>query len=144
MTTWTPEELALLAGTESLVLTAGDDGQDGRDGEDGGDGDDRVEIGMVLVHGELYVRAHRGTPSRWYQAARKHGHGRIRVGDVTRDVLLETLETCDTGLAAEIDAAYRNKYGPMADTFVTSPAARAATIRIIPAPSANDAAGPVH
>lgn len=142
MTTWTPEELALLAGTESLVLTAGDDVRDGQvGGEDSQDGDDRVEIGMVLVHGELYVRAHRGTSSRWYRAARKHGHGRIRVGDVTRDVLLET---CDTGLAAEIDAAYRNKYGPMADTFVTGPAARAATVRITPAPSTNDAAGPVR
>ncbi|MFB7225117.1 hypothetical protein [Streptomyces sp. NPDC056227] len=29
MTTWTPEDLALLTGSESLVLTAGDDGHPG-------------------------------------------------------------------------------------------------------------------
>ncbi|MEV6740330.1 DUF2255 family protein [Streptomyces sp. NPDC051104] len=121
MTTWTPEDLALLTASESLVLTAGDDGHPG------------VEIGMVLVRGELYVRAYRGVRSRWYQAAQKHSHGQIRVGAVTRDVLLETR---DTRPAYEIDAAYRNKYGQAAGALVASPAAHAATIRIDPAPSA--------
>ncbi|GGJ23054.1 DUF2255 family protein [Streptomyces brasiliensis] len=126
MTTWTSEDLALLAGAESLVMTAGDDGHPG------------VEIGMVLVGGELYVRAHRGVRSRWYQAAQKHGHGQIRVGAVTRDVLLET---CDSGPAFEIDAAYRNKYGQAAGALAASSAAYAATIRIDPAPSSNGATG---
>ncbi|MEU3254326.1 DUF2255 family protein [Streptomyces sp. NPDC006997] len=125
MTPWTPDDLALLTGARTLLLTAGDDGHPG------------VEVGMVLLGGELYVRAHRGIRSRWYQAARDHGHGRVRVGAVTRDVLLTT---GDGGPAHEIDAAYRSKYGRTADAFVTGPVARAATVRIRPVPSMADGA----
>ncbi|MBW8798072.1 MAG: DUF2255 family protein [Streptomyces sp.] len=125
MTTWTPGDLALLTEAESLVLTAGDDGHLG------------VGIGMVLVDGELYVRAYRGVRSSWYQAARRHSHGQIRVGAVTRDVLLDTR---DTRPASAIDAAYRNKYGQAAGALAVSPAAHAATIRIDPAPSSKGAA----
>ncbi|MFE7404305.1 DUF2255 family protein [Streptomyces sp. NPDC057557] len=120
MTTWKPEDLTLLSETYSLVLTAGDDGHPG------------VEIGMVVVDGELYVRAYRRVRSRWYRAAREHGHGRIRVGAVTRDVLLETR---DIELPAGLDAAFRDKYGPVSDALVASPEARAATIRVDQAPS---------
>ncbi|MEU5088392.1 DUF2255 family protein [Streptomyces sp. NPDC021356] len=120
MNTWSPEDLALLAAHDSLVLTAGDGDRDG------------VEIGMVVVHGALYVRAYRGVRSRWYQAAREHGRGRIRVGTVAREVLLETGAA---GAAAEIDAAYRTAYGTPAAALVASPGARAATIRIHPAPT---------
>ncbi|MGR6974803.1 DUF2255 family protein [Streptomyces cynarae] len=77
---------------------------------------------MVLVSGELYVRAYRGVRSRWYQAAQKHSHGRIRVGAVTRDVLLATRDTMPD---YEIDAAYRSKYGQAAGALVASPAAQA-------------------
>ncbi|MFF0079165.1 DUF2255 family protein [Streptomyces canus] len=118
MTTWTPEDQILLSETCSLVLTAGDTNHAG------------VEIGMVVVDGELYVRAYRGVGSLWYRAARKHGHGTIRVGAVRRDVLLTTggLEPC-----AGLDAAFRAKYGPVAEALVSSSEARAATIRIHPA-----------
>ncbi|MFJ9153507.1 DUF2255 family protein [Streptomyces sp. NPDC102270] len=96
---------------------------------------------MVLVGGELYVRAYRGVRSSWYQAAHKHSHGQIRVGAVTRDVLLETR---DTRPASEIDAAYRNKYGQAAGALAASRRAHAATIRIDPATSSNGAAGLVR
>jgi hypothetical protein len=122
MTTWPTEDLALLTRSESLVLTAGNNAHPG------------VEIGMVLVRGQVYVRAYRGIRSRWYQAAQNHSHGQIRVGAVTRDVLLETHDTMP---ASEIDAAYRKKYGPAAGALTASPAARAATIRIDPAHSPN-------
>ncbi|MER6981912.1 DUF2255 family protein [Streptomyces carpinensis] len=118
MNTWTPEDRNLFTETYSLVLTAGDGERPG------------VEIGMVVVDDELYVRAYRGVRSRWYRAAREHGHGRIRLGSVTRDVLLTT-----HGLQppAGLDAAFRDKYGPVADALVAGPEARAATIRIDPA-----------
>ncbi|WP_428957142.1 DUF2255 family protein [Streptomyces sp. cg35] len=121
MAPWTPADLALLGRTDSLVLTAGDVGHPG------------VETGMVLVHGQLYVRAFRGVGSGWYRAAHEHGHGRIRVGTVTRDVLLRTDEA---GPVAAIEAAYRAKYGSAASALVASTAARAATVRIDPAPPA--------
>ncbi|MCW8383888.1 DUF2255 family protein [Streptomyces justiciae] len=119
MTSWTPEEQSLFSETYSLVLTAGDTDGPG------------VEIGMAVVDGELYVRAYRGVRSRWYRAAREHGYGTVQVGDVSRDVLLTT-----GGLEppAGLDAAFRDKYGAVADALVASPQARAATIRIDPAP----------
>ncbi|MFJ3672482.1 DUF2255 family protein [Streptomyces sp. NPDC090106] len=120
MTAWTPEDLTLLAETYSLVLTAGSGAQDG------------VEIGMAVADGELYVRAHRGVRSRWYRAAREHGHGRIQVGGVSRDVLLTT---GDLELPAGLDAAFRAKYGAVSDALVARPEARAATIRIEPVPA---------
>jgi len=118
MTAWAPEDQAVLSETYALVLTAGDAGHDG------------VEIGMVVVDGNLYVRAYRGTRSRWYRAARDRGRGRIQVAGVTHDVLLQTR---DLELSPEIGAAFRAKYGRLADALVTSPQARAATIRIDPA-----------
>ncbi|MFF5499875.1 DUF2255 family protein [Streptomyces aquilus] len=119
MTAWTPEERSVFSETYSLVLTAGDTDRPG------------VEIGMAVVDGELYVRAYRGVRSRWYRAAREHGHGTIRVGAVSRDVLLAT---GDLHLPAGLDAAFRAKYGEVADALVANPRARAATIRIDPAP----------
>lgn len=119
MNAWTPEDLTEFAEAYSLVLIAGDKERDG------------VEIGMALVGNELYVRAYRGTRSRWYQAAHEHGHGRIRVGGVTREVVLTTrgLE-----LPAGLEAAFRGKYGAVSDALIAVPEARAATIRIDPAP----------
>ena len=116
MTGWIPDELTVLADASSLRLTAGD-----------GPGAD-VELGMVLVHGELYVRANRGPESRWFQAAQETGRGRIRAEAVARDVLLVPA----SGPADAIDAAYRAKYGNNS-TLVASPQALAATLRIDPA-----------
>ncbi|MEU6292533.1 DUF2255 family protein [Streptomyces sp. NPDC046988] len=115
---WTPEDLTAFAETYSLVLIAGDGERDG------------VEIGMVPVDGGLYVRAYRGTRSRWYQSAREHGHGRIRVGGVSREVVLTTR---DLALPAGLDDAFRAKYGPVSDALIAVPQARAATIRVDPA-----------
>ena len=112
---WTPDDLALLAGRQSLVLTVGDDDAD------------EVEIGMVVVDDQLYVRAYRGPSSRWYQAAREHGRGRIRIDEVVRDV---TLHTDDPGPLERIDQAFIAKYGTAAAGLVTSTAAREATMRV--------------
>ncbi|MFJ5035824.1 DUF2255 family protein [Streptomyces sp. NPDC088560] len=121
MTAWTPEDQTLLSEAYALVLTAGN-GDDGHKG---------VEIGMVVVDGELYVRAYRGVRSLWYRAAQDHGCGRILVAGVTRDVLLETR---GLALSPAIDAAFSAKYGQLADALVTTSEAQAATIRIDPAP----------
>ncbi|MFH8625899.1 DUF2255 family protein [Streptomyces vietnamensis] len=117
MSAWTREELALFSEAYALVLTAGDSGNPG------------VEVGMVTAGGQLYVRAYSGVRSRWYQAAHEHGHGRIVVDGVTHDVLLRT-EGSEP--FAEIDDAFRAKYGQVASFLLGSADARAATIRIAP------------
>ncbi|SEO62628.1 DUF2255 family protein [Actinacidiphila rubida] len=117
-TTWEPHDLELLSRTQSLILTAGD----------GGDG---VEIGMAVTGGQLYVRAYRGPRSAWYQAALAHGRGRVTVAGTTHDVVLDT---GGLGPAGPVDEAFTAKYGPAAAGLVASADARAATIRICPAP----------
>jgi hypothetical protein len=91
-----------------------------------------VELGMVVVRDELYVRAYRGPQSRWFRTARETGRGRIRVGTIARGVLLAAAP----GPADAIDAAYRGKYGSSSSTIVASPQARAGTVRIDPEPAA--------
>ncbi len=117
---WTAEELSLLSESRSLVLTAGSSGQEG------------VELGMVLVGGQLFVRAYGGVRSGWFRAAQRYGRGSVRIGDATREVLLHA---GDTGPADEIDGAYRSRYGSTAAALVASPGARTATVRISPAPT---------
>jgi hypothetical protein len=118
MTAWTAEDRSLFSETYSLVLTAGEAERTG------------VEVGMVVVDDALYVRAYRGVRSRWYRAAREHGRGTVRVGAVSRDVLLTA---GDVEPPAGLDAAFRAKYGAVADALVANPQARAATVRIDPA-----------
>lgn len=57
-----------------------------------------------MAGGELYVRAYRGAQSGWYRAACERGHGRIRVGAVARDVLLQIPAEIEP--ADAIDAAH--------------------------------------
>lgn len=116
MTTWLPDEAASLAADSSLHLTVGPTPHPG------------VELGMVVVDDNLYVRAFRGPQSRWFRAALTHGHGRITTVHLDREVRLRA----DISAPAVIDAAYREKYGP-AGTLVDNPAAREATLRIDPA-----------
>ena len=116
MTGWTPAELAAITCADSLGLTVGHEPHS------------EVELGMVLVQDELYVRAYQGPRSRWFQAARESRQGRIRVGDIARDVQL----TPAVGPVAAIDAAYQAKYGS-SSALIASTQARAATLRVTPA-----------
>ncbi|MFI2361596.1 DUF2255 family protein [Promicromonospora sp. NPDC019610] len=122
MTTWTAPTPAALRDTPALYLSAGPlDPQAAVAPE--------VEVGMVLVEGELYVRSQRGTTSQWYRAAVSHGSGRVRVAGETVAVRFEPARA---DVAPAVDAAYRSKYGSFA-SFAVGPAARAATLRIWPA-----------
>jgi hypothetical protein len=120
---WTASELALLAAEGSLTLHAGDD-PPGR-GE-------VAELGMVVVGERLFVRAYRGTGSRWYQAALAGGQGWIRAGGHAWHV---ALSPADDQLSRDTDIEYQAKYGhvgPAATALVLSPGARKATLRISP------------
>ena len=112
---WTAAELRDLAGSHSLQLTAGSDG------------DRSVELGMVVVDGRLYVRSFRGPTSRWYSAAVDQGHGRVACGPWTRRVTFSAIGDEITGL----ESAYGSKYDDAA-ALVESAHARAATLLISP------------
>jgi hypothetical protein len=87
-------------------------------------------IWCVATGGSLYVRAYHGPDSRWYQAALRHGAGRITAAGSTMDVVFEPAGHMN----GAVDAAYRSKYhghrylGAMVGTR-----ASAATLRVRPA-----------
>jgi hypothetical protein len=115
-TDWTADDLAQLSAAGSLTLSAGNAHHL------------HVELGMVTVRGSLYVRAYRGTTSGWFQATQTHGHGRIWLGAIDRDV---TFRLASPALQDDIDTTYRAKYGHDAG-LVASPTAQAATVEIRP------------
>ena len=120
---WSASERALFAGEASLTLHAGDD----RPGHG-----QSVELGMVVVRQQLFVRAYRGTGSRWYRAALTAGIGWIWAGGSTWQVALSSADDQPHG---DIDCAYQTKYGhpgAAATSLVLSPAAHKATLRISP------------
>jgi len=90
-----------------------------------------VTIWAVRAEGELYVRSVRGEAGRWYRAAGRRHEGRIEAGDVAVDV---TFEDAPHHLDAEIDAAYKEKYGYPYDPVdaINTAEAQATTTRIVP------------
>lgn len=121
--TWTGGELDTFATAFSVHLHAGAD--DDRAGES-------VEIGVVVVGRSVFVRAYRGSSSRWYQAARSRGTGWLRHGGTTWDVAFSAVPAAEhPDVADGVDDAYRRKYGALAGA-ATGSGMRAATLRIDP------------
>jgi hypothetical protein len=86
---------------------------------------------MVVVRGALFVRAHRGRASVWYQAAvAAAGRGWIQVGTLSVPVRFSIV---DGAWSAAIDAAYVRKYadaGADLVALILTSAARQATLLV--------------
>ena len=125
MSEWTSEELTKIGTAEELRLASmrGDDTL-------------RKPVTMWVVrHGaRLYVRSVKGRTGPWFRGARSRGQGRIRAGGIDKDVNFVFTDAEDD-VNGQIDAAYRDKYrryaGPILESVLT-PAARAATIELVP------------
>lgn len=121
MAHWPPAELRRIAKGDDLHVAPFRD--------DGATYGTPTWIWSVAVDGDLYVRAYNGTSSRWYQAALRHGAGRITAGGKTYEVNF----TAVSDMNDAIDAAYRAKYAssPYLASMISG-RARAATMRIAP------------
>jgi hypothetical protein len=123
VTTWAPDELAAIAGSEELqITTQRPDGTPGR----------TTTIWVVRVGDDLYVRSGYGANNTWYRRATARPAAHIHVPGLDRDV---NLAPADPALTAKIDAAYRAKYhryGPAILNPMTSTDAAAATLRLLP------------
>jgi hypothetical protein len=122
MATWTADEFSKIAAAEELHLASVRR-----------DGTVRNPVTIwVVPHGEdLYVRSVNGRTSSWFHGAQSRHEAQIQAGGVEKDVLL--VETDDVN--DELDAAYRTKYGRYAASLIdpmTSPGARAATLKLVP------------
>ena len=87
-------------------------------------------IWVVVVNGDLYVRAYNGVNSRWYKSAIQQQAGRIIAAGMTKDV---TFEPAQENINNVIDEAYKKKYSssPYLPPMISN-RARAATVKIIP------------
>lgn len=126
MTTWPPDELDRIIQADDLHVAPYR--------PDGTTPGTPTWIWAVQVDGGLYVRAHNGQDSRWYQAACAQRAGRIRVAGREHEV---TFTPIDGPVNDAVDAAYRAKYAgsPYLPPMLAA-RTRAATIRISPAESA--------
>jgi Uncharacterized protein conserved in bacteria (DUF2255) len=81
---------------------------------------------------EFYVHSARGPANPWFGRALRNGTGRIRAGDLERDVIFAA---ADPDAHTDIDAAYHAKYDRYGAAIVGSVVgekARAVTIRLVP------------
>lgn len=121
-TTWNPAELETIAAAREVEISSlRGDGALTRP----------VTIWAVRVDDELYVRSVRGDSGGWFKAAERRHEGRIEAGDTAVDV---AFEDAAHQLDEEIDAAYKEKYGYPSGPVdsITSDAAKATTIRVVP------------
>jgi hypothetical protein len=120
VTQWRPTELAAIGTVGEIEITPLDDGTPSRAA---------TPIWIVRHDDNLYIRSYRGAARRWYRAARRSGHARIRAAGIERDLTL----TPHDGDRAAIDDAYRGKYGRSVyvDAKVAD-AAAATTLKLAP------------
>jgi hypothetical protein len=126
MSNWSGDELSKLGDAEEVQIASV-----------GRDGTLRKPVTTwVIRHGDdLYVRSVSGRSGQWFRGAQEKHKGRIRAGRVQKDV---TFVDADDAIGALIDAAYRNKYRRYTGSILNSvltPAARAATLKIVPRPT---------
>jgi len=122
MTDWNPTELARIASAREIeVSSLREDGALTKP----------VTIWAVRVDDDLYVRSVRGDGGGWFKAAEQRHEGRIEAEETAVDV---AFEDAPHHLDAEIDEAYRAKYGyPSAPVdSITTDAAKETTIRVVP------------
>jgi len=123
MTAWTSDELTRIGPAEELQIAALR-----RDGTLG-----RPRTIWVVRHGDdLYVRSVNGRTAAWFCGTQVRHEGHIQAGGVDKDV---TFLDAGDDIGDDLDAAYQSKYRRYAASTIsriTSPDARAATIKLIP------------
>ena len=108
MTTWTSDELNKIGRAEELQIASLQRDSTLRN---------PVTIWVVRLGDDLQVRSVYGRTSAWFRCAQVRHEGRIR-----------------PAINEQIDAAYRRYTASIINTIV-SPAARSATIKLVPRPA---------
>lgn len=136
--TWSPEQLERIRKADELqIASRRADGTLGR----------WTPIWVVSVGEHVFVRTWHRRESGWFGQALVSHRACIRVPDLETEVAVEDAGVGTAELRADIDAAYRTKYGRYGQTPVeamVSAAAAAATLRLSPerAQASSGPAGP--
>ncbi|WP_347354904.1 DUF2255 family protein [Intrasporangium sp.] len=121
MNTWTPQQLAAIDADSEIRVAA--------HRRDGTLRSPRI-VWHVVVGDSLYIRSVRGTSGAWYRGVQHTGTGRIEADGRRTEVAF----THDRSHDDDIDRAYHDKYGHGGPVqAITSPEARATTLRVDPA-----------
>jgi len=125
MTTWTSAELTKIGTAEELDISSVRSDDTFRK---------PVTIWVVRLDDDLYIRSVNGRTAAWFRGTQVRHAGHIRAGGVDKDVTFGDVDT-DSDMNTQVDAAYRIKYRRYAASIldhITSPDARAATIKLVP------------
>ncbi len=90
-----------------------------------------VPVWVVCAGEQAYVRSWHRRDTGWFGHAVRDRRARVRVPGLESDVTVEDVGDASPQVTAEVDAAYRGKYGGGADSMVTA-AAAATTLRLSP------------
>ena len=126
MNTWTSDELNKIGAEEEMQIASLR-----RDGTLR----NPVTIWVVRLGDDLYVRSVNGRTASWFRGTQVRHEGRIGAGGIEKDATFVDIADADRDIQDQIDAAYRTKYRRYAPNIVNSvlsPAARAATIKLVP------------
>ena len=123
MTEWTKDELTKIGSAEELqIASLRRDGTLRKP----------VTIWVVRDGDSLHVRSVKGPTAAWFRGTRERHEGRIRAGNVEKDV---TFVDAEHNIDDEVDAAYRSKYRRYAGSILNSvltPQARSTTTKLVP------------
>jgi hypothetical protein len=118
---WSPDDLRLMdaAGELEIAVRRSD-----------GNLRQWVPIWVVCAGGQVYVRTWYRRDTGWFGHALRSRRARIRLPGLEADVTIEDIGDSSSQVTADVDAAYRTKYGRGgADSMVTATAA-ATTLRL--------------
>jgi hypothetical protein len=123
MTQWKNDELDKIGGAEEVhIASVSRDGKLRKP----------VTVWVVRHGDDLYVRSVKGHDGHWFRGIQERHEGRIGAGGAQQDV---TFVAADHGIDDELDSVYRTKYRRYAGNILNSvltPAARSATIKLVP------------
>jgi hypothetical protein len=119
---WTPEQLAGIDAARELEIAVRR-----------ADGALRpwTPIWVVRVRDDVYVRTWYRRDTGWFGLALSTRRASVRVPGVEADVRIEDVGVGPSGLRADVDAAYRDKYGGGSTGDLVGDEAAATTLRLL-------------
>ena len=91
-----------------------------------------LPIWVVSTGEQAYVRTWYRRDTGWYGHALRSRQARIRVPGLEADVAVEDIGDTSARVTADVDEAYRTKYGPGGAGSMITPEAVTTTLRLIP------------
>jgi hypothetical protein len=118
---WSPDDLSLMdAARELQIAVRSSDCSLGR----------WVPIWVVCAGGQAYVRSWYRRDTGWFGHALRSRRARIRVPGLETGVTIDDIGDVSSQITADVDAAYRTKYGRSEAASMVTATAAATTLQL--------------